>query len=386
MNTKGRIFTLAVLALLVLATGMTLFTASNEVAGEETQAAMAKLHVNLKASDKLQTETKAPDAAGEQLWVQATFDEYPGTRANKDWSDVGTWSSASREGAFKMGGAVTFNVWFSIRDEGYDADPEFRFTLNVDGTNLITSTGAIMTDPGDDRIMEYKVNGNFDAVDVATSSAIDLKIEYRAWEDCDVYFDNASYDSGFFVGGDFLQVFSYGGSGDKITAEVYDAWGADWDKTAYHIDISVDGTKESKPGFITKVGGKYDDIQSTLIQWTIMNDLEAGQNVSLWIKYSPADVGEDYGFEKGFEVGASGTGGGGSTGGGDDDDSSDDNTIIYVGGAVGGLVIFGAVFMFVIKPKMDARKEDEDDDEDWDEDDEEDDDEDYEDDEEMDYE
>jgi len=387
MNRKGRVFTLVLFILIVLSAGVAFVSTVEEVTGQEQEQAL--LHVNLKGDDSLNSETKAPDAQGETRYVAAEYTELYGGRSNKQWVAVGTWASSARDSAFDFGGRVTFNIWYRlIQEMDYSGEPEFRFTLSADGTQIIQLAGPEGQDPGDDSIIEYTVSGNFDSFVLDAGMDLSLDIEYRAWEDCEVNYDNASYDSGFFVDSNFCMVFSYGGKDDKITTEVYDAWGANWDMVGYHIEISIDGTEVTDAGFITKSGNKYtvdqDEYQSTLIQWTLTEDLQKGQNVTIWIKYSPADVGEDRGFEKGFEIGSGGGGGGGGGGGsgnGDDDDD-DDNTMIYAAvGSVGAAVAVVGLVLFVKKRGGSEEEEDYDEDEEWDEEDE-----DYDEDDEMDYE
>ena len=364
MIKKEKFFAIALFVLMVISTGLAFVSNVKVGSGESSKSQEAFLHVNLKGGDKLHSETKDPNAEGETKWVQADYDQVtPFSRAQKRWVDVGTWTSSSRDSTFKFGTRVTFNIWYSIRDEGYNADPEFRFTLSVDGTQLVQVTGPTGQDPGDDSILEYTASGNFDPIDLEPDSELSLKIEYRAWEDCDIYYDNATYDSGFFIQSDFCKVFNYGGKDNKIFVEVYDGWDADWRLVGYYIDITIDG-QDVKPGFVTKEGCKYTVdgtmYRSTLIEWTLDQQLEKGQNVTIWIKYTPADKGEDRGFEKGFEVGASG--GGTPPGGGNEEESSgNDNTILFIG--AGGAVVAAAagigIYMFVIKPRREGSQEEE---------------------------
>jgi len=393
MNKKGRLFTLILFMLIVLSACVAFVSTVEEVTGQEQE--LVPLHVNLKSGDELNSETKLPSDQQEQMYVQADIDDGYAAR-RKYWTDAGTWTSSSRESAFNVGGRVTFNIWYNIIQGSpeYDALPEFRFTLSADGTQLIQIAGPEGQDPGDDSILEYTVSGNFDSVELEPGAELSLYIEYRAYEDCNIHYDNATYDSGFFAESDFCMVFSYGGNGDKVSTEVYDAWGADWDRVGNYIEIFIDGAEANVSGFITKDGNKYtvdeNEYQSTLIQWTLEEKLQKGQNVTLWIKYTPApgETSDDRGFEKGFEVGSGGGGGGGGGGSsGGDGDSDDDkwyeDTMVLGGiGGVAAIAAIGLVFMFVIKPRREAGDEDED--EDYDED--EDEDEDYDEDEEMDYE
>ena len=385
MNRNRKIFTFALFILMMLSTGVTFLSPVEEVGGEDSEAETASLHVNLKSGEELSSETQAPDAQAEVMWVQANVNNY-GAVIQKDWGDVATWRSTSRERMFSFGGNVAFNIWYSLRDEGHDGGPEFRFTISVDGQQVSQITGPQGEDNDDDTIFEYKATGTFDPIELPPDAELSLKLEYRSFEDCDLYYDNATYDSGMFAESDFCKFFSYSGKGDKIDIEVYDAWGADWDKVGSYVVISIDGQETSFSGFITREGQTYeDDVQSTLIQYTLEEGLVEGQTVSIWVKYSPSpgETPGDRGFEKSFEVGAGGGGGGGGDGGssgGDDEDDDANNIIIF--GAIGGVVAAGAIGGFVFMKKRGEGDEDE---EEYDED-EEDEDEDYDEEDEMDYE
>ncbi len=380
MNKTRMFFTFALAFLVLFSAGAVVLAPAPGANAEGTQSEMTTAHVNMKSSDTLSSETVGdPDAAGETKWVQADYDQAPLSRANKRWVDVGTWTSSSRDMKFTIGGQIQFNLWYTTRDEGYADGPEFRFTLTADGTQLTQLTGQ--QDQAVQTPKEYTTSGQFEPVELAPSASMELKIEYRSFEDCDIYFDNATYDSGFFVESDFLKTFAYGGKDKMISIEVHDSWGANWDAVGTYVEIAIDGTVQEDLGFITKNGGTYtvdqEEYKSTLIEWRLDISPEKGQNITIWVKYTPASKGEDRGFENGFEWGSAGGGGGTPGGGSDDDDDSSDDTMLYAG--IGAIAILGVVgvgaFLFMKKKKEDGGskdfdEEDEDDDEDFDDDDE----------------
>ena len=270
-----------------------------------SSAESGQLHTNVKAGDMLHPETKGdPDAAPESRYVQADYNEmYPGgPRSSKQWVTVGTWTSSSREVNFTIDGGVTFNVWYQIIDEGYSAGPEFRFTIRADGLVLIETTGPEGPDPGDDSIIEYTVSDNVAPREISKDEELSLEIEYQAFEDCNIYFDNASYDSGFQSEVDFLQTFNMSARGSEVTLEVYDAFSSDWEEVKNYLELTVDGEAAGVEDITTEPGGTHtiygEEITGTLITWTLEEPLNGSEEVEAWVKYTRADDGEDKGLKK----------------------------------------------------------------------------------------
>jgi len=129
-----------------------------------------------------------------ELVVEADYDQGPGMRSNKRWVDVGTWTFTPEELNIEVGGAATLKILYSILDEGYGADPEFRLTLTVDGILLVQSTGTIGQDNGD-QVTEYTISGNFDTINLPAGVELALQIDYRSWENCIIYLDNPDHES-----------------------------------------------------------------------------------------------------------------------------------------------------------------------------------------------
>ena len=388
-NSLSKTTALLAVVLLALSTVMVL---APEASAADPIADGGPFHVNLKAEDKLSSDTKGDaNATGESQYVQGSYDDMIGLgRSNKDWADVGTWTSTARETSFTMGGSISFNMWLNLRDEGFDAEAAFRFTLSVDGTQVCQVEGQPSADPGDNSIYEYRASGTCQEVEVPEGAEISLYIEYNAWEDCDIHFDSATYDSGYMVTSNFCKVYSFQVGTKETTVEVFDAWGADWEAVANHFVLDADGS--SVDFQVSSKNGKNQDFNGSKLLTTMVildysgTPLSKGQSVDIYVQYTPANK-----EEAGYKLNASVGSGSGSTGD-DDDDEGSSMTIILVGGVL-ALVAIGVVFMVVTKKggdlpflgkKSSDAKADDDDDDDWDDDEEED--EEYEEDDEMDYE
>jgi len=175
----------------------------------------------------------------EELFIPADYDEAPGVRFNKRWVDAGEWTLfASPEMNLRGDGSITFLIWYSLVDEGYGADAEFRFTLSADGVQLVQATGYMSNDPGDDRAVEYTVSGNLDAFDLPAGAELSLHIEYRAWEDCVIYLDDPEHESRLvlseaemLVNAPYIVVSSLSVGTHTITFKVQDNYGI-WSEPA----------------------------------------------------------------------------------------------------------------------------------------------------------
>jgi len=351
-NTRMSLFTIAMFAsamALLAFTHLTTATASWE---------SAPLHINLKEDDILHPETKGdPGAAAESRHVEADYDESPvpiigSDRKNKRWVEVGNWTSHafSRACNFTMGRRAIFNIWYSIRDEGYGASPEFRFTLGAGGTELVSAAEPEDDDHGE-TIVEYTASGDFEPVDIGPGTEFSLKIEYKAWEDCDVYFDNLSHDSGFVAESDFLHLYDMTTSGGNVTLELHDAFGTNWEEGKNFLVLRVDGNLTAARTITTREGGKHDmngtTVTGTIVNWDLGEDFAGGEDVCVWVKFTPAEVSENRGMEKNLTVSIPSDG----------DDGSDGLLSGLEFAAAPGAIVFAAVYRRTGTGKGGTKKE-----------------------------
>jgi len=287
---------------LILMAGVLAFCALLLTVCTASSAESGQLHINLKEDDVLLPETKGdPDAGPQSMVVEALYEESLFSRYNRDWVDVGTWTSSSRVVDCEISGTIYFNVWFQIIDEGYSADPEFRYTLSENGNQICLLVG-VGEDPENDDVIELMNDTAISQRTLEKDSTLELYIEYLGWEDCRFYYDNATYDAGFKLETDFLHLFDMEAGGEEVTLEVYDPFHSDWNEVKHYLELEVDGSAV-KPRSVTTAAGedhtvKGEKVTGTLITWKLDQELDGGEAVEAWVKYTRAEDGEDKGLKK----------------------------------------------------------------------------------------
>ncbi len=377
-TTKPRnlITILTVLCLLTAAFG---FLADEVAAADEPISTTGRFHINLQDDSSLSPETKGDaNETGATQTVYADYDDIFIGRSNPRWVDVGTWSSTSRDSEFVIDATpIVFNMWYSIAGETNGAQCTFRFTLSVDGVQVAYVEGE-SEDPNANEVVEYTASASAEMTTVPAGANMELYIEYKAFEDCDIYFDSVAYDSGFWLDTDFCKVFSFEAKTKEVSLEIYDSFQVDWEEVANHIILEIDGSKTTDAMLTVEKGKKRNvngtDLNTETIVWEFSSALVKDQVVTIKIRFND---GEHNGFT--FQVEVGGKAVGNPSSGDDGDDDGSDDTMLYAG--VGGVLILlcvGGAVLFMKKRKEDGNDDFQLDDEE---------DEDYEDDEdEMEYE
>lgn len=356
MSRKSPTFLLTILVVLSLALSAFTLSISETASAADEVEEDAFLHVNMKEGEGLSSETKSDaNETGATQHVFADYDELAIGRGNARWVDVNTWTSTSRDSDISLDKAtMEFNLWYSIAGETNDAQCTFRFILILDGEEIVYVEGMDES-PEANQVVEYWTlqTPNMSYVIPATST-LELKIRYKAFEDCDIYFDSTVHDSGFWMESDFCKIFGAEATSGQVTLEVYDAWGADWDEVVHFIDIVVGGS-EPEGEYTIREGKtrKYNDTEygTTIITWELGFKASKGDEVDINVKYNQAD-NKGSGLSIYFEVGMAG----GTLANGDDDDSGG-GILIY--GAVVGIIAAGAIGGFVFMKKRDEGEDDE---------------------------
>jgi len=278
-----------------------------------TSAEKPNLHINLKEDFEFYPETKSdPEAQSESIYVEAEYSEDPiFGRSNKQYVNIGTWTANARD--FIMNCSLKensyFNIWYQIHQEGYGAEPrfsyeilyknetsEYRFTKGVDGE-----------DPDDDAIIEVIDFYTWDfANDIAPEDRFEITINYSGYEDCSIYFDNITYDSGLSIESDFLHFIGGQIKDDTVTLEVVDAFHSNWNEVMNFIMIKANDTfikpqdVTRREGTITEIYGE--NVTSTIIECKIENS-QSHNDVVVWIKYIDAKENENIGLMQSIEIG-----------------------------------------------------------------------------------
>jgi len=250
----------------------------------------ANYHINIKADDFLLPETNADeDAPAETKNIEAEYDQGPLMRTNRKWVDVGTWTSDPIAIDATFEGTIQYNIWFQEYESVYDGDPDWRFEFLHNGET--ESSVEINTDSSKDEPIEITADSTLDEpINAKAGDTIGLHIEYRAWEDCDIYFDNMDYDSGILIQSDFIHAFKLYACGNKVELEAYDAFESDWDNVKHFIDLDINGESIVAESIETKGGETHDidgiDIVGTIIRWELENTYIEDDEVGVLVKCS----------------------------------------------------------------------------------------------------
>ena len=216
------VFALSMVVIIFLLISIPGTNAGNEDGG------FKKVHFNMKAEDGLSPQyLSIDDTEAENKTVAAKYDQYPGTRANREWVDVGNWTSDEFQHNFTLNsGPFVFNVWFLIEDGDYSADPDWEFYLYHNDNEIATAT-VIGSENSKEHPIELIETANIDSqVSIKVGDTLRISIRYKAWEDCYLYFGNLTFDSG--GAGELNTVKIVASSGMVVSVVFYDLLGIDW--------------------------------------------------------------------------------------------------------------------------------------------------------------
>ena len=273
----------------------------NEVASDATEEREFKLvHLNLKKDYGLSPEyNHSIDTEAVNHTVFAQYEDHVVMRTNRQWVDVGIWTSLSIDADMVIqSGDFYFNVWFQVNQSDYNANPDWEFTFYRNDELLINVSDSSERESRE-HPEETIVIAHLDSqITLSKGDIVALKIRYRAWEDCSLYYDNMSLDSGAL--GNMNSIFIHDAGGKEVNARFLDAWGIDWNDEGKYI-CSVEMMGETYPGnndtVITAGGLLYDGdgkyFNLTRIRFV---GIEAGENeeVVVTISYGPEVTSEGW--------------------------------------------------------------------------------------------
>ena len=269
---------------------MSLFIIPNTEAEVALTGGTEHIHLNMKEMDDLSPETWGDnrEAIKENppRSYENVFDENVGR--TREWKDVGTWTT-SNTNVFDLGlsGPVKFNIWWRETDEGqddgYDAQVQYRFRLFIDGVDsaFYTDEGGGSHECAQSNPCQWTGDTNdLNVTSAAKGTIFELEIEYWAFSDIEIYYDNASFDSGVAFGADAIKFGQSGINGQAVSFDFIQAWDTDAREAVNgdYIRLIVDGvglnSSLQKDGYpIIEDGLDYalnrTTITSTKITWYI---------------------------------------------------------------------------------------------------------------------
>ena len=269
---------------------MTLFILPNVVAESGLTGNMEPIHLNMKESNDLSPETWGDNTR------EAVMDNPPRSYTSqtadftrtREWKDVGTWTAINGNVFdISLGGPVKFNLWWRETDQGqnddYDAQVQYRFRLNIAGQEaaFYSDEGNGQHECAQSKPCEWTAQVNSINVSSAPKDTIfEIEIEYWAYSDIEIYYDNASFDSGAAFSSDAIKFGQSTINGQTVGFDFIQAWDTDAKEAVdgNYIRLLVDGvglnSSNQRTGYpIVEAGKDYDlngtSISSTNIIWYI---------------------------------------------------------------------------------------------------------------------
>jgi len=270
---------------------LSLFLIPNSEAEEVLTGGSEHIHLNMKDATDFSPETWG-DATKEAIketpprsWSSTS--PFDSTRT-REWKDVGTWTATDGINFdIGLGGPVKFNLWWRETDQGqddsYDAQVQYRFRLNIDGQDAAyySDEGGGSHECAESEPCEWTGQvGNINITSAEKGTTFDIEIEYWAFSDIEIYYDNASFDSGAAFGADAIKFGNTQISGQTVSFNFVQAWSTNVNEaiTGDYITLMVGGidliNSEQKSGFPkVEEGDTYDlngtEIKSTRITWYV---------------------------------------------------------------------------------------------------------------------
>ena len=267
----------------------------------DAQAEDARLHLNFKEDLSFVPETD-PTEEGPYpaITVNADYMDVGGVRLNKQWVDIETWTSDERDANMSIT-FETLNFFYTIPDEGYDANPELRITIFIGGLEISQLTSGF-TDFDDDEVREEIIYIAETQYRIAHNETLEFYLEYSGYEDLVFSYDHRIHDSGVTSVTDFLYTWNMSARDREVVLEVGDIFRSDWEAVGNFINLSVDGVPRNNQSFTVEQGGPHNEsgfiINSSFIIYELDSPLLGGEEVEMWIKYIDADPGANLGMRK----------------------------------------------------------------------------------------
>ena len=252
---------------------------------------MEHIHLNMKESNDLSPETWGDNTR------EAVMDNPPRAYTSqtadftrtREWKDVGTWTAMNGNlFDISLGGPVKLNLWWREtnqgQDDSYDAQVQYRFRLNIDGQDAAFYSdegGSEQHECAQSKPCEWTAQvNNINVSSAAKGTIFEIEIEYWAYSDIEIYYDNASFDSGAAFSSDAIKFGQSTIIGQTVGFDFIQAWDTDPKEAVdgNYIRLLVDGiglnSSNQRSGYpIIEDGKDYDlngtSITSTMITWYI---------------------------------------------------------------------------------------------------------------------
>ena len=120
-----------------------------------------------------------------------------------------------------------------------------------------------------------------------------FEIWYEGWEDADIYHDNMTYDTGFFVTSKLLSFFGASISGKSVSVEFTEAWPVDWKtnlKGDYVMLMGMDNYMADNNKASVSQGSDHEMANGTIATGTTITwEQVTGKELNVMLHYTQFD-------------------------------------------------------------------------------------------------
>ena len=288
-----------------------LFFVPNTKAEAVLTGGMEHINLNMKEMDDLSPETwgdNTREAIKENPPRSYENDPTGLLGRTREWKDVGTWTAANGiDFDIGLGGPVKFNIWWRETDQGqddsYDAQVQYRFRLNIDGQDaaFYTDEGGGSHECAESEPCQWTGDTNDLNVTSAPKGTIfEIEIEYWAFSDIEIYYDNVSFDSGVAFGSTAIKFGKSKIDGKTVGFEFVQAWDTKVEEAieGNYISLLVEGVElnnfEQISGYPkVEEGYSYDfngtAVMSTMVTWYVDDEYAKLDQVSFSFSLTDKD-------------------------------------------------------------------------------------------------
>lgn len=309
------------------------------VVGQEGPTSELKnLHLYMISGNSLNPEIPGE---GQVVHVQANRDDYGVVLMNRDWTDIGTWTSNPLAYMMDISGNAEFILWCALTDGRSQNDCMFRFTIKQNGQTI--GSIEIQDQTVNEEPTMITASSGINATNFESNDQISIYLEYNGWDNMDVYYDNMTHNSGVTLNINPLNIYGTSSSTTEISLEFTDSFDIDWISNAM-TGVLVGGQPLEVDPELREGQERQSDngtVTTKLLVWTSDVKLEKGTSIKVGLSYDGSNVT----WETSGTVGQSTIDGGGSVGGDDDDN----NNIIFIGAGIGAVVVVIVAVIFIKK-------------------------------------
>jgi len=272
----------------------------------ELQGGINPIHLNMKEGDGLSPETWG-DVTHESIQKKPPRSVTDWTvGCTKEWKTVGTWTGDRTQFDISLVGPVEFNLWWEVDqngDTGCSTRLQFRWWLEIDGEDI-----AYFKDSD-----EYECNSsdpcgwsgqtsNINVSSAPKGTTFSVSIEYWAFDDIVIYYDNISYPSGAMFGADAVYFGNGVQQGSTVGFEYVEAWTTEPREslegnylTFMLEDVPQDNAQQPSGYPLIKKGEGYElnntKIEATMVTWYINDKYANAADSTFMFAYGKHDSG-----------------------------------------------------------------------------------------------